>query len=336
MAATIRDIKRLTGLSLATISKYLNGGNVLPENRQKLEEAIQELHYEVNEMARGLVTSRSRTVGVLVFDIANVFTATILRYVGEHLREAGYAAMICDSHNDPQIEQENVRFLLNKKVDGLIVIPVSSDAGFLEPALKEQIPIVLLDRSLHDDRLDCVKVDNRTASAEAIRILIRNGHKKIALIGSDSVVTGTERYAGCMDALSEAGINVPDAYRKILNHSIEHGYEGMKELLALDERPTAVFLGNFEIILGAVMALNESPWQCPEDISLIGFDDLLISSISNPRLFLVVQPLRGMAAEAVRILLGRMLQDKAEPGEPYREKVFPAMIVPGESIKNIQ
>ena len=336
MAATIRDISRITGLSLATISKYLNGGNVLPENRKKIEEAIGQLHYEVNEMARSLVTSRSRTVGVVVFDIANVFTATILRHLGEYLREAGYAAMICDSNNDLQIEEENVRFLLNKKVDGLIVMPVASDAGFLEPALGEEIPVVLMDRSLHDDRFDCVKTDNRGASAEAVRILVEHGHRKIGVIGADSVATGSERLAGCMDAFAQAGINVPDRYMKIDSHSIEHGYEGMRELLLQEDRPTAVFLGNFEIILGAVMALNESAWQCPDDISLIGFDDLLISNLSNPRLFLAVQPIREMAAEAVRILLERLAQDKTEKKAPCREEVFPAVIVPGESIRDMR
>lgn len=328
MAATIRDIKRITGLSLATISKYLNGGNLLPENREKIEKAIGELHYEVNETARSLVTSRSRMIGIVVFDISNVFCARILQHLGTRLREAGYAAMICDSMNDPLQEAQNIRFLLGKKVDGLIVLPVAEDAAFLEPALRARVPVVLMDRSLSDPRFDCVKTDNRKASYEAVRMLADCGHRRIALIVSDTVSTGRERLDGCLRLMKERQIPVREEYLKPGTHSIGHGYRSMRELLALRERPSAVFLGNFEIILGAVMALNESMYQCPGDISLIGFDDLIISALSNPKLYLVVQPLEQMSMEAVRILLDQIGQDAAK----HVELALEASIIKGESI----
>lgn len=339
MAATIRDIKNMTGLSLATISKYLNGGNLLPENREKIEEAIKTLHYEVNEMARGLVTSQSKTIGVVVFDISNVFTCTILQYLGGRLREEGYAAMICDSQNDPEIEEENIRFLQGKKVDGMIVIPVSREPGFLEPVLRDHIPVVLLDRVLKDPRIDCVKVNNKEAAYEAVGMLVDQGHRRIALISADTVITGQERLEGCLQLLKDRKISIPRKYLKLGAHSIEHGYRSMQELLKLKERPTAVFMGNFEIILGAILAVNESPYQCPEDLSLIGFDDLIISNLSNPKLVLVVQPLQRMAEEAVRLLLKRIEQNrngdnsKTEGGQYEHEiLVLPARIAKGESI----
>ena len=126
MPATIIDIKNRTGLSLATISKYLNGGNVLPENKIKIETAIKELHYEVNEIARGLVTNKTRTIGVSVYSIESIFNGTLLKYMGDALRKAGYGLLICDSNQDEETERKNIKFLLNKKVDGLIVIPVES------------------------------------------------------------------------------------------------------------------------------------------------------------------------------------------------------------------
>ena len=258
MAATIKDIKELTGLSLATISKYLNGGNLRPENRAKIEKAISELHYEVNEMARGLVTSRSKVIGVVVFDIANVFTCTLLKYLGENFRRAGYAPMICDSQNDPELETENVRFLLSKKVDGMIVIPAGQTAAFLQPARNAGIPLVLMDRSLKGSGIDCVKVNNTASSYQAVEKLYDYGHRRIAIIGSDLEITGKERLDGYLKLLEEKKISVPPQYIKLGPHSIEHGYKSMQELLKLEEPPTAVFMGNFEIILGAVMALNES------------------------------------------------------------------------------
>ena len=338
MAATIKDIKEATGLSLATISKYLNGGNLLPENKAKIEKAIAELHYEVNEIARGLVTNKSRVIGVVVFDIANVFTCTLLKYLGVRFREAGYAAMICDSQNDVQVEAENIRFLVGKKVDGMIIIPVGASSGFLEPARRAAIPVVLMDRSLEGSGVDCVKVDNREASYRAVEMLYDYGHRKIAIIGSDQELTGIERLEGCLQLLKDKNIDMPSEYLKLGRHSIEHGYSSMQELLKLENPPTAVFMGNFEIILGSVMAVNESTFQCPADISLIGFDDLIISNLSNPRMTLVVQPLQDLADNAARLLLEKVNRgsDEKEVPKPQRDLILPARIVEGNSIARLE
>ena len=339
MAATIKDIKEQTGLSLATISKYLNGGNLLPENKAKIENAIRELHYEVNEMARGLVTSKSKVIGVVVFDIANVFTCILLKHLGERFRKAGYASIICDSQNDPLVEAENVRFLIGKKVDGMIVIPVAQTADFLKPALNAEIPVVLLDRSLKGSGISCVKINNRDSSYRVVEKLYDNGHRKIAMIGSDLEITGKERLDGYLQLLEDKMVRVPSEYIKLGRHSIEHGYKSMQELLKLKERPTAVFMGNFEIILGAVMALNESVFQCPSDISLAGFDDLIISNLSRPRLTLVVQPLRDLADTAAELLLKKLSVGKKDfsgeeiPEEPPQgDMILEARIVEGDSI----
>ena len=136
MAATIRDIRDRTGLSLATISKYLNGGNVLPGNRKLIEEAIDALHYEVNELARGLVTKRTKTIGVLVYDIQCLFVGNMLHYLGQELHKNGYGMLICDSCNNEEMEKENLQFLLSRKVDGILVFAVSLTGTFLGPAKK--------------------------------------------------------------------------------------------------------------------------------------------------------------------------------------------------------
>ena len=151
------------------------------------------------------------------------------------------------------------------------------------------------------------------------------------------VLTGKERLEGCLQFLKEKEISLPDQYLKIGRHSIEHGYQSMKELLSLKDIPTAVFLGNFEIILGAVMALNESDYQCPSDISVIGFDDLIISNLSNPRLTLVVQPLRELADSAADLLLkradqGKMSGKETDRSRKYEEIILPALISEGNSI----
>lgn len=312
MAATIRDIKEQTGLSLATISKYLNGGNVLPENKVKIENAIKDLHYEVNELARGLVTKRTRTVGVLVYSVESLFNGTLLRYIGDSLRKEGYGLLICDSSNDSKIEAENVNFLISKKVDGIIAIMVSTETDNLLPAKKAGIPVVLLDRPVQDGSIDCVKIDNRMAAYRAVNLLLKNNHKKIAIICSEKEYTGIERYKGYLDAMNQAGCEVDPQYIVAGWHSIEFGYEGMKRLIALEDRPTAVFFTNYEISLGAVMAINESDLCCPQDISLMGFDDLIMSHVVQPKLYMVIQPMKEMGEKAVEMLLSRIGKKEQE------------------------
>ena len=333
MAATIRDIKEMTGLSLATISKYLNGGNVLPENRIKIEMAIKELRYEVNEIARGLVTNKTRTVGVIVYSIESLFNGTLLRYMGASLRKQGYGLLICDSCNDKKIEANNVKFLLNKKVDGMIVVPVAQTANFLKPAKDAGVPVVLMDRSFQDAKFDCVKIDNRKAAFNAVNLLLQNNHERIAIISSGKMeYTGYERYKGYIDAMLHADVKVPDEYIKTGIHSIEYGHDSMEQLLELKDRPTAVFMTNYEITLGAIMAMNEANVRCPEDISMLGFDDLILSQVVKPRMYMVAQPMKGMSENAVQLLLNR-IENKVD--EMPIELIMSAKILEGNSIMSI-
>ncbi|MDD3360325.1 MAG: LacI family DNA-binding transcriptional regulator [Hespellia sp.] len=307
MPTTIRDISKETGLSLATISKYLNGGNVLPENREKIAMAVEKLHYEVNEIARSLVTKKTRTIGVVVYSVECAFNGSFIHYVNNILSEKGYGLLICDSSNDEKKEAANIKFLLNKKVDGMIVTPVSNNTEFLKPAKTAEVPVVLVDRALKSSEFDCVKIDNRTTAMDAVNLLIKNNHQKIAIICSAKEYTGIERYKGYRDAMSQAGLSVPASYQKKGIHAMEYGYESMKQLLKLKDRPTAVFMTNYELTLGAVMAVNESSEvNCPEHISMLGFDDLILAHVIQPRMYMVVQPVKEMGEKAVEQVLRRI------------------------------
>lgn len=333
MPATIRDIREKTGLSLATISKYLNGGNVLPKNREMIEKAVEELHYEVNEFARGLVTKKSHMVGVLVYSVECMFAMNLVHFMGEQLREKGYGMLICDSCHDRKVEEENLRFLLSRKVDGIIAFTVgTADGATFRMAKEENVPIVLLDRDSESGEFDSVLLENRGAMHRMTNELIKANHKKIAIVASDVEYTGIERMRGYEDAMREAGLPIPKGYKQVGVHSWETGYERMKNLLNLEERPTAVILTNYETTLGGLMAINEAGLNCPEDISITGFDNLSLCDVLKPRLWTVVQPMKEMGEKAVEILLQRM--NETEKKSPFSVS-FQASIKEGKSIKQL-
>lgn len=316
MAATIRDITRMTGLSLATVSKYLNGGNVLPKNRELIEAAVTELHYEVNEVARGLATNRTRTVGVLTHRLDNMFASTIITEVEDILRRNGYGTIVCGCRGDEELEQESLRFLLGKRVDGIIAIPTSRSSAYLDPALQRDIPVVLIDRMFRDRAFDCVLVDNEKAACDAVRMLIDMGHTRVGIIcGEGHIYTAKKRLDGYIRAHREAGLKVIQDYvQQGPMEEVAYGYRAMKRLLSLGLPPTAVFLTNYETTLGGIIALNEKGVRIPDDLSLIGFDNMMLSRVVKPRPWMVEQPMGEIAAQAAELLLGRMQGERTEGG----------------------
>lgn len=333
MAATIRDIKKMTGLSLATVSKYLNGGNVLPENRIKIEEAIKELHYEVNEVARGLAKNQTKTIGVLIHHLDNIFASTIIAYIEDILRQHEYGTIICDCRGDKELEEEEIKFLLGKRVDGIITIPTASNADYLKQAVARGIPIVLIDRAFDENQFDYVLVDNMNASYQAVSTLFQKGHKQVGIIcGSDKEYTARERLGGYIKALEDFNITIVNEYIERGELTVEHGYNGMKRLLSTENKPTAVYLSNYEITLGAIIATNELGIKIPEELSIIGFDNIMLSQVVKPKPWMIVQPMEEIAKEAARIMLGRL--DGSLGDEPVHAKLETSILT-GESILSI-
>ena len=177
MAATMKDIAKRTGLGLATISSYFNGGNVREKNRVKIEEAIEELHYEVNEVARGLKTNATKTIGVVIPELNNTFCAEIITGMEDVLRSHGYATIVCDCRTDKKLERDAVEFLSRKRVDGIISMPVDAEGNHLKKFQKTGKPIVLIDRRIQELSCDSVLVDNEKAAEDAMRVFFKAGHR---------------------------------------------------------------------------------------------------------------------------------------------------------------
>ncbi|MCR5746985.1 MAG: LacI family transcriptional regulator [Lachnospiraceae bacterium] len=335
MQSTIKDIKKETGLALSTISKYLNGGNVRPENKRKIDEAVKKLDYHPNEMARGLITRKTRTIGFVLYDVSGRFGGVLIRYVGAFLRQHGYSMIICDSSNDKELETQNIKFLVEKKVDGILLLPVAQDDAFLEPAKKAGIPVITIDRSISGAHYDCVTIDNVSAAKYAVDYLIERGHKKIAAIYSDGY-TGKLRRDGYRKAMKEAQIKIPKQYEYHETlYSVSLGYNGMKKFLELsvEERPTAVFMSNYEIALGAVTAINEAGITCPDELSLVSFDELTLTFVMKPKMTVMEQPMESIASEAVRIMMSRLGKEKQST---MQRVLLYATLSEGDSVRDLR
>lgn len=332
MAATMKDIARQTGLGLATISSYFNGGNVREKNRIKIEAAIEDLHYEVNEVARGLKTNATKTIGVVIPELNNTFCAEIITGMEDVLRSHGYATIVCDCRTDKKLEREAVEFLIRKRVDGIINMPVDEEGKHLRKFQKTGKPIVLIDRRIQGISCDSVLVDNRKAAEDAVQCFIKNGHRNIGIIGGpEGIFTAQERLSGYSKALKEAGIPIRDSLIFHGDYTIQGGVRGLEKLVRSNPDMTAVFVTNYEMTMGAMIGVNELGIKIPEQLSMIGFDNLQFARACNPKLTIVSQPTDGIAREVARIMLEHLENGKQENEECFSEKLQ-TEIIEGKSV----
>lgn len=330
--ATIKDIAKRSGLGLATISKYINGGNVREKNRIAIEAAINELGFTVNEYARGLRTNRSRTIGVVIPEFSNIFITTILSATEDILRNSGYSMIVCDCRTDEERERQAIQFMLNKHVDGIINMPVANDGSHLYPVMEKEIPIVLIDRMIRglQDKVNAVLVDNIKASEDATNMLIQAGHSSIGIIlGPENIFTSQQRLLGYNQAFIHNSIIPRERYIQFSDYTTQGGYESAVRLLS-HEKPSALFVTNYEMTLGTIIAINDLHLSIPGDIALIGFDNMQLSKVIKPKLTIVAQPLEEIASTAADILLSAL--DKDEPNQESTIKTLTTRVLPGDSV----
>lgn len=310
MAITIKDLARETGLGCATISAYLNGVPVRPYNKEKIEKAIKKLGYIRNDYARGLKTHRSRTIGVLIPELSNIFATTIISEMEEVLRAHGYGIIVCDCRTDLKLEQQSLRFLLSKMVDGLIVMPISTDGSALNIVLDTGVPVTVIDRLTDNERVSHIVINNREISKRATDKLINEGCKSIALIsGPTTVYTAKERRQGYRDALELNG-----AYdeNRIYNGelSVEGGYQATKRIFKDFPDVDGIFVTNYEMTMGCMIALSELGKKIGDEIKFIGFDNIEMSQAFTPKLTTVNQPLKEIGQFAADTILAMIDGDK--------------------------
>jgi LacI family transcriptional regulator len=333
MASTIKDVAKYTGLSIATISKYINGGNVLDKNRELIEDAIKALDFRVNEIARGLKTNKTMTVGVLIPDLKNIFCTNIISNIEDVLIRNGYSTIICDYKESSELEEKKMEFLVNKMVDGIILMPHNESTEQAYNNLQKDIPIVLIDRAIKDVNCDVVLVDNLNASYNAVEQLITRGHRRVGIIcGPKNVYTTEERLKGYLRVHEDYALPVDNNLIKHGDYQVQSGYELLCELWNENPRPTAIFVTNYEMTLGGIIAINEKDIKIPEEVSFIGFDNLDMARIVKPPLSIVVQPMKEIGETAANILLKRLRGDMSNFPQMVRLKTE---VLIKESVKKI-
>ena len=334
MGATIKDIARETGLGLATISSYLNGGNVREKNRVKIEAAIEKLHFEVNETARGLKTNKTKIIGIVIPELNNIFCAEIISEAEDILRQNGYATMLCDCRSDVHREAEAVEFLMHKRVDGLLIMPTGEYSEKLSLFAEQKKPVVLIDRKVRGINCDCVLADNEGAAKEAVLRLVDAGHEKIGLIaGPQEIYTASARNWGFQKAMMEAELPLKDSLMVCGDYTIEGGARAMRQLHEKHPDMTAVLISNYEMTVGAMIEINESGIRVPDELSIIGFDNLEFAKACSPKLSIMTQPTRQMAMSAVRLLLDRLNGNEEKSAEMV---ILSTSYVGGRSVRQIK
>ena len=328
--STIKDVSKYTGLSLATISKYLNGGNVRDENRQSIDEAVKTLGFRVNRNARSLKTNRTMTIGVVMPTLSVPFFGSVISALDQTLRGAGYTSFVCSYDFDRDLELEKLRVLSNNNVDGIVLAAQyvsAEELNEIRNARGIEMPIILVDRTIPNFVCDSIVIDNLNATYGAVEQLINTGHRNIGIIvGPLDISTANERMVGYRRALKDYGVapggeksadGGPDSMIQFGKYDFESGYRLFNHFMDMEQPPTALCVTNYDMTLGAATAAHERNIVLGRDIGFVGFDAVDLCRIVSPPLSIVEQPAELMGQKAGEVLLKRLA------GEPLP---FPQVI----------
>lgn len=322
---TIRDVAARAGVSSTTVSHVINKTRPVSDDlRTRVEAAMAELGFQPNALARSLRRKRTHTLGMIVPDSANPFFAEVGRGIEDTSFASGYSIILCNSDGDRNRELLYLDLLVQKQVDGVLLVPTGDHAELAAHLRTRNIPVVVIDRDVSDAPIDRAYIDNVAGGCVATRHLLDLGHRRIGYIGGPphlSPVPG--RGAGYLRALEEAGIPIDD--RLIVAGSFQDvgGYEGTQSLLALPDRPTAIFAGNDLMAIGALAAAHDANIAVPAELSIVGFDDIHLAGYINPPLTTIAQPKYELGVIAAELLLARL----SDPDLPPQRRLLQAHLV---------
>jgi len=309
--ATVKDVAERAGVSTATVSRVLNGdARVKPDTVFLVNRTIEELNYRMNRVARSLKTSRTHTIGVIAPEFRNEFFMNIVTGVEEKLKKRGYSVILCSSRERREEETELIGMLRDKGVDGIILIPGSSEGEHLKSA--RPLPLVLVDRTVDGFPCDAVVGDNYRGAFNAADMALNEGARRIGFIGGDmKLSTARERFEGYEVALKNHGLTPREEDILFGDYHEESGYLLMKELMGRSDPPDYVFIANYFMHLGAARYLLEQKSPFP-GLHILSFDDMPLASFFPYSSIIVAQPMEEMGRRAAELLLSRI---ESGPGE---------------------
>ncbi len=306
----IKDVAKTAGVSVATVSAVINQRRSLipvsESTRAKVLQAVKKLDYKVNEQARALRRGRSNTIGVVASDITQPFSGQMLQIVQRAVRERDYHFLVADSSNSREEEMSNLDIFMQKKVEGILFLgaPNDPDDEEVQMLVENNIPVVLTERHAVNRNVPAVLVDNIAAVVQAMEHLIGHGHERIGYIsGPGNNSLSDERHEGYYMVLDHHDLPYEEYLVAEGGLTLEDGFSAMQELLESPEPPTAVFAFNDTTALGAMRAIREKGLSIPEQVAIIGFDDIPMAGYCEPALTTVRQPVDRMCREGVRVLL---------------------------------
>ncbi|MBT0570555.1 LacI family DNA-binding transcriptional regulator [Curvibacter sp. CHRR-16] len=306
--ATIKDVALQAGVSVTTVSHVVNKTrHVSPEALQRVERAIRDLGYVPSAVARSLKRNSTHTLGMLIPNSSNPYFAEIVRAVEDRCFGAGYALVLCNTDDEPHRQHIYLQVLAERRIDGLIVISTGDDQDLITMLHGMTIPTVVVDREIPDPTGDQIGADQLHGALLAVRHLVSLGHRHIACIGGpEGLAPSQQRIAGWQQALAEAGVNAAADQLWRGNFSAQGGYEAMHAILRSQQRPSAVFACNDLMAIGALRAAHEIGLRVPDELSIVGFDDIELANFCSPPLTTVSQPKQRIGALAVDMLLERV------------------------------
>jgi LacI family transcriptional regulator len=316
MGVTVKDVAQAAGVSQATAARALGGyGYVSATSRRAIEDAARNLGYRRHAVAQALASNVTHTVGLVVSDIENPFFAAVARGLSDVLEAEGYTILLGNSDEDLEREERLVEAFRSRRVDGLAVAPsVGSSIPHLADLVSAGVPLVLFDRPVRGLRADVVLVDNRQGARTAVEHLLRVGHKRIGLVSdSPEITSSAERIQGYRAALEEARLPVDDRLIALTGSTRADGYRGARALMEQRRRPSAIFTANNMMSVGTLLALRDLGLRVPDDVALVGFDDFEWTTLIEPPLTVVRQPVQEIGWCAAGRLLARMRGDRSQP-----------------------
>ncbi|GFN24245.1 LacI family DNA-binding transcriptional regulator [Thermanaeromonas sp. C210] len=304
---TIYDVAKAAGVSIATVSRVINGYPFVSEKtREKVLQVMQELNYSPNILAAALMKKVTYTVGLLIPDISNPFFAEITRGAEDAANKFGFNTIICNTDNDSEKETKYINLLLQKSVDGLIFATSEIVNQNILMLKEKKFPMVLIAREVEGSGVDVVLADNVQGAYEGVKYLIELGHRTIAFVGEPLTIKSTqERLAGYEKALKDAGLPIVEHLILTGFKTLEETYKKIKSFY-WKTRPSAIFATNDVLAIGVIRGLKELRINIPEDVSIVSFDDTVFASIAEPPLTSVAQPMRQMGQLAIMKLINRI------------------------------